>query len=487
LQKNPNFILAASEYADKGSGDVARSFDLSYAQLSDDSKTLLKRLALGPVPAASIEAAAALADLPVDVVTGSLRELAQESLIDEDETRGSYQIHDLIRRYGRSLAANDNPAENRTAVNRLLSYYRAAAAKADIIFTRQLPPEAIDPPASSVEHHFVDRPSTIEWIRAELPNLLACADYVANGAEGNDSREENSWVILFACALAGVLRNEGQWRRSIDLQARAVTAAEKIHVPLAVANALAERGFLYRLTADLDLAVADLERAMSIYRQVGGTDGLMGEAHALNTYGVVLDQLDRPEEAQQRLAEALGIYRRINYPLGEANVLHDQGMAEFFAGNYDAAVRLLGKSLELYQVVGQPLGMAHAHNNLARAQQRTGADGAAAGNLESARLLYRELGNILGEINVVMRLGVVLARHDRDKAVDMLNDAIRKSVDIDNWLAQIDALDALGNVYVDNQDTRAAVDMWSRASRIAREHGVQREEARLTAKIRDVR
>jgi tetratricopeptide (TPR) repeat protein len=162
-------------------------------------------------------------------------------------------------------------------------------------------------------------------------------------------------------------------------------------------------------------------------------------------------------------------------------------MAEYFARNYDRAVQLLQQALELYQAVGQPLGMAHAYNNLARAQQFAGADRASADNLEAARELYGELGNSLGVINVLIRLGAVLRQSDRDRAVRILNEAITKSVGIGNQLARIDALDALGEIYINDGETDAAVSMWSQALQIAREHGVQREEAKLSVKISNVR
>jgi tetratricopeptide (TPR) repeat protein len=487
LKKHPNLLLAADEYADKGSGGVARSFDLSYTQLPDAAKLVLRRISLAPVPAVSVEAAVALADLPDDVVTASLRELTEESLIEEDGARESYQMHDLVRHYSRSLANRDDPMEGEAAVSRLLAYYCEATAYADTLFTRQPPPRAIEPPVPSVSHHFADRPSVIKWVRAELPNLLACADYVVQQSEGNDWREENSWVVLFSCALSGILRNEGQWRRSIEFQAQAIGSAEKIHVPLAVANALSERGLLYRLTADLELAVADLERAISIYRGVGGTAGQTGEAHALNTYGVVLDQLRKRDEGRQRLNEALYLHRKVGDPLGEANVLHDLGMAEFFAGNHDLAVGLLRQGLEAYQAVDHPLGMAHAHTSLARAEAQTGAQSAAAGNLEAARGLYRDLGNRLGEINVMVRLGAVLRQQDGGRAVAVLHEALALSTEIGNQLARINALDELGEVHAAKRDKKAAADAWSRALAVAREHGVEREVEKLAAKIERVR
>jgi tetratricopeptide (TPR) repeat protein len=366
LEAAPNLLLEIDEDAGRRRDGVVRSFELSYGQLPDMSKRVLRLLALAPIPTISISAAAVLTDFPVDLVRATLRELDGEALVSEVEHGGSYRMHDLIRRYGQNLASRDDPAENEAAVSRLLAYYWDAAAQADTLLSRQPTPEAIEHPVPSVRQDLPNWLSIISWNRAELSNLLACADYAVVQAEDSDGHKENVWVMLFAGALAGILRSEGQWRRSIDLQTQAAKSAEKIQVPLGVANALSERGMLYRLTGELDSAAADLDRAISIYRQVGGTAGQIGEAHALNTYGVVLDQLKRQDESQQRLNAALEIFRRSNDPLGQANILHDQGMAEFFADNFDASAVLIEQSLDLYRTVDQPLGMAHAYSNLAR-------------------------------------------------------------------------------------------------------------------------
>lgn len=494
LNEHDNRLLGIDEHTNKETERVAYSFGLSYTQLPHGAKLVLRRLGLAPVPVISEEAATALVGLGADEVTASLKKLDGEALIEESERQG-YQLHDLIRHYAKILAVRDDPAENEAAVNRLLAYYWEAAAYADSLLTRQPPPVAIEPPVPTVHHDFSGHPGVIEWVRAELPNLLACAQHVEENAAGSDGYEENSWVVLFAAALAGILRNEGLWSRSIELQTRAVTAAEQIHLPLAVANALSERGMLYRLTGELDSAAADLTQAISIYREVGGAEGRSGEAHALNNSAIVLEQQakqanqdvqDKKVESQRRLTEALDIYRALNDPLGEANVLHDQGMAEFFEKNYDTAVQLLERALDLYKTVDHPLGMAHAYNNLARAQQSIG-DEDAADNLELARVKYGELGNRLGAARVLIRRAEVLRQRDRGEAARALNEALEISKDIGNQSAQIDALDGLGELSVFAGDPDAALGMWSCALKIAKEHGMEREGARLADKVGRVR
>lgn len=69
----------------------------------------------------------------------------------------------------------------------------------------------------------------------------------------------------------------------------------------------------------------------------------------------------------------------------------------------------------------------------------------------------------------------------------MLNDAMTLSIDIGNQLTLIDALDELGEIHLANGDRKTALSMWSRAVKVAREHDVSREEAKLAAKIKGVR
>jgi tetratricopeptide (TPR) repeat protein len=482
LEAAPSLLLEIDEYVGKGRDGVIRSFERSYEQLSDASRNLLRLLGLPPVPAISIEAASALANIPFDVARSNLREAEKEALITKNRD-GSYEMHDLIRRYARSLAGRDDPAKNEAAVKRLFDYYLGALCYIDSILTRQQPPQSIDLPVPTVTHDFVDPPSAIAWARVELTNLLACADYIVRNAESAGGREEKARAILFIGGLAGLLRNDGLWDRSIGFQTQAINVGEQLHVPLAVANALSERALLYRLTGQLEAAVIDLDRAIAIYREIGGSAGGTGEAHALNTYGVVLDQRKDQVKGRQRLSEALSIHRRLNNPLGEANVLHDQGMAEFFAKNDDAATQLLSEALTLYASIDHPLGMAHAYYNLGRAQQRVGSEDAE-GNFELARLAYQNLGNKLGEINVLIQLGAVLRdHHNFSRAAEVLDEAIGKSVEIGSQLGLVNSLYERGELYKTMRKRKAALAAWARALETAREHGLEREEARLEAAL----
>jgi hypothetical protein len=134
LEENPKLLLTAEEYGKRGAagnGSVAASFDLSYTQQSDDARLALRRMALAPIPVLDDAAVAALTGFPRAQAAVLLEELANPVLIrTEDGAGGRYQLHDLIRHYGRSLVERDDPAESEAAVTRLLAYYLDGAAQA---------------------------------------------------------------------------------------------------------------------------------------------------------------------------------------------------------------------------------------------------------------------------------------------------------------------------------------------------------------------
>jgi tetratricopeptide (TPR) repeat protein len=481
--------LEALHYVIGGESEisVAAAIGLSYRRLGEEAARLVRLLSAATGPHVTIASAVVLADKPRIQVRRTIGQLLKGHLVEpvENDSQQRLGMHDLVRLYARELA-EASPGERHLARTRLLSYYLGSMTYIDAALTRQPPPQAFatSPPAPG--HDFTDHHSAIKWAQTEKENLLACTSRLSKDAADGTNDEETAWAMAFAGALAGFLRNEGEWARSIDLQTAAIDTAVRLHAPLAEANFLSERGLLRRLTGHLAPAAADLERAIAIYREIGGEAGQVGEAHALNTYAVVLDQQGKRSEAYQRFNSALDIYRRLNYQLGEANVLQDLGMTGFFAKNYDEAKELLSQALALYSAINQPLGMAHAHSNLASALQSLGLHGEAAEHLEAAQEQYAALDNQLGVVTARIQRAAVLREHHPGEAVGLLEDAIKQSIDIGSPAGHVNALDALAGIRLSDGDRPAAIAMWTRALQITRTQGLRREDVKLTKKLTEL-
>jgi tetratricopeptide (TPR) repeat protein len=458
-------------------GRVAQMFTFSYRQLPSQCQLLLRRMSLSPAPDVTAQVAGILIGQDSQTAEQYLLRLEEESRI-EDNGRW-YRLHDLIRQYARQLTPQDGAQANAAAIDQVLTYYYDVAAQVDAALTRQPPPPAVAPPATRVGPVIADRREAIEQARTELPNLLACGDH----AQGADN---GRWAIRYATALAGLLRNEGLWPKSIQLQTNAIEAATDLAEPLALANALHERGLLYRLTSELASAEADLARALAIYDDIGGVAGLRGKAHVLNTCAVVIDQRgNRRPEARRMLDQSLALYRQIDDRLGEANVLNDSGMTSYFAGHDDDAIDLLGQALQRYEAIDQPLGQAHAHSGLARALRRSGRNAEAIGHLETMARLYNELGNRLGEASTLVEL-VALRRSgladtaphsdDPDASREALTTAADLFRSIGNWIGVGTAYLEPGRMYIALGEIDRAGDYLRKSLDVFRRYGVARDE-----------
>ena len=108
---------------------VAAAFDLSYADLTAVQQRLFRRLGLAPGPDLDAYAAAALDNTSLESARGLLDDLYDHHLITEPGP-GRYLLHDLLREYARALAADDDAADSRAAVARLVNYYAHVAAAA---------------------------------------------------------------------------------------------------------------------------------------------------------------------------------------------------------------------------------------------------------------------------------------------------------------------------------------------------------------------
>ena len=99
-----------------------------------------------------------------------------------------------------------------------------------------------------------------------------------------------------------------------------------------------------------DEAAAQLERCRTI---VGGGDdwgGLAGRV-TLAEAALLTAQL-RPDQADERFAEAIEAFRRFSLPWDEAEALHRWGRARLAAGDHRRALERLGGALEIYGRLG---------------------------------------------------------------------------------------------------------------------------------------
>ncbi|MCQ4042251.1 BTAD domain-containing putative transcriptional regulator [Streptantibioticus rubrisoli] len=162
--------------ADGGGCAVRTAFGHSYRALPAPARRLFRLLGAADLPETGAEAAAALADLPVEEATGHAQRLAAAHLVTRT-THGRLRLPGLLRDYAVERArAEDDPAQLRAARARLLCWYASRTAAAV---------RACLPVPRSAAALFTSAQQAGEWLESEAANLSALARWPqGQAAEG---------------------------------------------------------------------------------------------------------------------------------------------------------------------------------------------------------------------------------------------------------------------------------------------------------------
>jgi hypothetical protein len=194
---------------------VRAAFDLSYRRLPTAEARLFRLLPVNPGPEISGEAAAVLADEPLDKARRLLAALAQVHLVKEQPVGDNrWRMHDLIRLYASDLGERAAETDGRiAALGRLLTYYQVAAHDANQWLNA--------PPSQSTQNRFRDLDQALSWLDSERINVVAAIGLIVDNSRKADAVE-----------LAADMASYLNWRRyfyeAILTGQTALTAARQI-------------------------------------------------------------------------------------------------------------------------------------------------------------------------------------------------------------------------------------------------------------------
>jgi predicted ATPase/DNA-binding SARP family transcriptional activator/tetratricopeptide (TPR) repeat protein len=169
-----------------------------------------------------------------------------------------------------------------------------------------------------------------------------------------------------------------------------------------------------------DEALGEYEQALEGYRQVlvlHRTAGRIADvARNLNNMANLLRLLERPEDAQPLLAEALDLCNAYHLDATKVYVLVTLGLTHDDLGEYRAAADWLDRALTEVRAHGEPFVEASALLAKARLTARTGDGCLARAHLREAMVVAKRIGSPTLQIECVLSLGEILAR-DGDSVV----------------------------------------------------------------------
>jgi transcriptional regulator with XRE-family HTH domain len=257
------FVLTAD-----GPSETHVVLDQSYTALADAEQRMFRLCGLVPGPDLTVDAAAALMDVPLATAADLLRGLASAHMINHDGS-GRLSFHDLIRTYARERAAGAGDDVN-SAVARLFDWYLLRTVEAAELGY----PESVRLPLSRdrrPEHRFDSRDAALAWLDAERANLVAAVHHAATHGPA-----QIAWLLLDAL-----------------------------------------RGYLWRNSPVVEwLGCAEVALAAAV--SAGAADGLAAIRLGL---GQLLLRQGRHAESDEALRGALDAARRAGWSSGEETVL----------------------------------------------------------------------------------------------------------------------------------------------------------------------
>lgn len=279
--RDDSLLWDALSTGDGPHGEGVRTvFAWSYRDLPDEAARMFRALGLHQGPDISLPAAAAGLGVPERTARRALDILLGAFLV-QSGRQHRYELHDLLRAYALDQArATDSEEARRDALDRMLRWYVASAARAASLlspgdsFPAGIPPVEGPEPAA-----LGDAAAAFGWFDTERPNL------VANARAALDAGlPRRAWEL--AMALAPVHAQYFTFDDWSALSELAVTAAGALDDPAMLAAALDNRGrFLFRRRM-LDQATAAHARALAIREETGDQQGAFRSLNALGLIGL---------------------------------------------------------------------------------------------------------------------------------------------------------------------------------------------------------
>jgi tetratricopeptide (TPR) repeat protein len=389
---------------------VRSALDISYRALPEAAARMYRLVSLFPGQHFDSWVAAATAAVAREEAKRLLGTLTDANLLD-DIAGGQYTYHDLTRLHARAMAELAEPAPAcDEAIRRMLDFYLDAAGDASLTVTPyrgqgDLVLDIRRPPAEPLT--FADARTALDWLDAELPNLMAVARLAADRREGSVA-----WQL--ADAAWPVFLYRGRDGERLRLTRLGLESARECGA------ALGEAKMLYRLSTALidagqfEQAEECLDQSLTAWRRLGRADRVAG---SLRRLGYLAMARGRPGDAAGWLLRAVAGYRELGDDRHVAVSLGDLADALIETGQAQEAIAALREAALLLADGADAHSQGRVQTRLGRAHELAGNLSEADDCLRQALDLLQAAGSAQGTADVLLALGDVASRAGQaDKA-----------------------------------------------------------------------
>jgi predicted ATPase/class 3 adenylate cyclase len=355
--------------------------DWSYDLLSDDERTLFRKLSIFAGAFTLESATAVCGDGEIDelVVLDLLSSLVDKSLVQAEPvgSRTRYRLLESTRQYAREKL-NQSGAYDAVARAHATAYLALAEELGAALET--MPDRAWD-----------------AWAEPELENIRAALEWtlVTRRDPPLGQRLAGMRPIWVRFGAAEGRRWVQAAQALVDTETPATTVAALDLAEAHLASALTQHKSGY----------AAAERALARYRELADT---LGIASAQRFVGYALVMLGRIAEGEALLEQALMGARLLEARRLTASILQGLATAKYSAGDIDGARPLFGEALGIARAIGAERTAASIAGDLAEAEFR-GRDAVAAVHLvDEALAAYRSLNETRVVANVLCNMAAYL-------------------------------------------------------------------------------
>ncbi|MBS2532130.1 tetratricopeptide repeat protein [Catenulispora sp. NF23] len=406
----------------RGELGLRASLRVSYDDLSEQARRLLRRLAISDAPNYAPWIGAPLLDTSVRRAEDIMEELAEAYLIDIEEGPPGepvrYRFHDMMRPFAREELLGEEPAaERREVLERLVKAFLFLAIQAH---RREYSGEYLLP-SSEVEvwplpEDYTDRllGDPLAWFERER---LAIVANIAQAAASGMS--EHTWnMALCAVTLFESRSYFSEWYQTHDIALQAAVKAADRRGEAAMRYSL---GSLDMFELRNDTAQAQLEAAARIFTELGDRHGA---GLALRNIAVIDRRAGRLDEAIERGQSALEMLREVGDRVAEAHTLHNLAQVWLDYGRDDTAGDLLDRAAQICEEVGNRRVYAQVQRQLGDLRLRVGRVEEAAESFSVVLEIVQDADDKVGEGYALIGLAYVDLRRERpEAAIKVLREA----------------------------------------------------------------
>ncbi len=402
--------------------------------------------------------AAHILDVPMQRADAILERLADLNLL-ESVAPERYRFHDLIRAFGRELAEQRLPQDQRDDVlKKVLQFYIGCAWQCHKLTHASSPRLALASVEPTKLRSLATRLSALRWFDAELRNVM---DRFAQAL--TSSLAESILIPELALAMFGYIEARRRWVEMRELSRGAVELATRLGHPSMAAWLEHDMAIPEVENGALEAATPYLLTSLAMFREL---DDLSGQTRCCSSLTYVLATLGRVDEALEFGRQSLQLSQKLGDPTLEGvahmavAVLYDR------TGDHESADEGFDRGIEIARQAGDLRSEYKRHVNAGFSNLLVGRYDVALERLLHALETGKALDDyvVLTEANQSLAL-VYAAQGDYSTAEQFALTALEYARGVNDTIREGRLFLELARIYAANGEKSEATDYATRATR----------------------